>query len=188
MMNKQVSDKILASQVDKLPKEMQPQRDLWSGIERAIQDKSQQSNIASKKNNIVPMAWAASLIAAVLVAWISFAPATSKLSTPLTVNSGDALQPSAGLLVSSMQETFQQQKQAMLVSYGQPDMTNLPAKMQAQLIELAQARKTIEKALVNDENNVDLLNLLRFTQQQELNLLQQLYPYMSNKNIQWQTI
>jgi len=87
-----------------------------------------------------------------------------------------------------MQESFKQQKQAMLVSYGQPDMTNLPVKMQTQLVELAQARKTIKQALVNDENNVDLLNLLRFTQQQELNLLQQLYPYMNNKNIQWQTI
>ena len=48
--------------------------------------------------------------------------------------------------------------------------------------------QAIEKALINDENNADLLNLLRFTQQQELNLLQQLYPYMNNKNIQWQTI
>jgi len=186
-MNKQVSDKTLASHVDNLPKEMQPQRDLWSGIERAIQDKSQQGAMVNKKNNVVPMAWAASLIAAVLVAWVSFAP-TPQLSTPLTASNDEIMQPTAGQLVSSMQKSFQQQKQAMLVSYGQPDMTNLPSKMQTQLIELAQARKTIEKALLNDENNVDLLNLLRFTQQQELNLLQQLYPYMNNKNIQWQTI
>lgn len=187
-MNKQISDQALASQVDKLPKEMQPQRDLWSGIERAIQNKSQQSAIESKKSNVIPMAWAASLIAAVLVAWISFAPTTSQLSIPLTANNDETLQLRAGQLVSSMQESFQQQKQSMLVSYGKPDMTNLPIKMQDQLIELAQARKTIEKALVNDGNNVDLLNLLRFTQQQELNLLQQLYPYMNNKNAQWQTI
>ena len=76
----------------------------------------------------------------------------------------------------------------MLVSYGQPDMTNLPIKMQDQLTELAQARKTIEKALANDGNNVELLNLLRFTQQQELKLLQQLYPLMNNENAYWQTI
>jgi len=186
-MNKQISDQVLASKVDKLPKEMQPQRDLWSGIERAIQDKSQHEPMVNKKSNIVPMAWAASFIAAVLVAWISFAP-TPQLSTPLTASNNKVLQPTSGQLVRSMQESFQQQKQAMLVSYGQPDMTNLPAKMQTQLLELAQARKTIEKALINDENNVDLLNLLRFTQQQELSLLQKLYPYMNNKNIQWQTI
>ena len=83
---------------------------------------------------------------------------------------------------------LRKQKQAMLVSYGQPDMTHLSVKMQNQLIALAQARKAIEKALANDENNADLLNLLRFTQQQELSLLQQLYPYMNNKNGQWQTI
>lgn len=186
-MNKQISDKTLASYVDKLPKEMQPQRDLWSGIERAIQYKSQQNTIENEKINIVPMAWAASIIASVLIAWVSFAP-TPPLSTPLTASNEEILHQQAGQLVTSMQESFQQQKQAMLVSYGQPNMTNLPDNMQAQLIELAQARKTIEQALINDENNVDLLNLLRFTLQQELNLLQQLYPYMNNKNIQWQTI
>jgi len=182
-MNEQISDQALASQVNKLPKEMQPERDLWSGIERAIQGQSQQSYNESTKNNLAPMAWAASLIAAVLVAWVSFAP-TPQLSTPLMAkNEGTTEQ-----LVNTMQTNFQQQKQAMLVSYGQPDMTNLPIKMQNQLIELAQARKAIEKALINDGNNVDLLNLLRFTHQQELNLLQKLYPYMSNKNVQWQTI
>ncbi len=182
-MNKHISDQALASQVDKLPKEMQPERDLWSGIERAIQGQSQQSTSESKKNNIVPMAWAASLVAAVLVAWVSFAP-TPQLSTPLTASQ----EGSAEQLVSSMQTDFVQQKQAMLVSYGQPDMTDLPVKMKNQLTELAQARKAIQKALANDGNNVDLLNLLRFTQQQELNLLQTLYPYMSNKNGKWQTI
>lgn len=188
-MNKQISDQALASQIDKLPKEMQPSRDLWSGIERAIQNKSQQSAFESKSmaeskpNKVVPIAWAASLIAAVLVAWISFAP-TPPLSTPLMVN----IDETAEQIVNSMHSNFQQQKQVMLVSYGQPDMTNLPIKMQNQLTELAQARKAIEKALANDGNNIDLLNLLRFTQQQELNLLQKLYPLMSNKNGQWQTI
>lgn len=187
-MNKQVSDQALASQVDKLSKEMEPQRDLWSGIERAIQGKSQHETMVSNKKSIVPIAWAASFIAAVLVAWISFTPTTLKLFMPLTTINEEVSPLDAGVLVTSMQESFQQQKKAMLVSYGQPDMTNLPAKMQTQLIELAQARKTIKKALLNDENNADLLNLLRFTQEQELNLLQQLYPYMNNKNIQWQTI
>jgi len=186
-MNKQISDKTLASHVDKLPKEMKPQRDLWSGIERAIQDKNQQNVSDNKRSNIVPMAWAASFIAAVLVAWISFAP-SPQISVPLTANNDESLQQASGQLVSSMQKSFQQQKQAMLVSYGQPDMTKLSAKMQTQLSELEQARKAIEKALLSDENNVDLLNLLRFTQQQELNLLQQLYPYMNDKNVQWQTI
>jgi len=188
MMNKQISDQRLTSLVNDLPKEMQPQRDLWSGIERAIQGKSQQVTNTSNKQTILPIAWAASIIAAVLVAWISFAPTTSTLSPLLTASNEGSTQLNTKVIVSSMQANFQQQKQAMLVSYGKPDMTDLPISMQNQLVELAQARKTIEKALEDDVNNVDLLNLLRFTQQQELNLLQQLYPYMNNKNAQWQKI
>lgn len=186
-MSKQMSDKTLAAYVDSLPKEMSPQRDLWSGIERAIHDKSQQSGNVNQKNSVAPVAWAASFIAAVLLSWVAFSP-TSRVTAPVTASNENELQPPHGQLVSSMQASFQQQKQAMLVSYGQPDMTHLPANMQAQLEELAKARNTIKKALINDENNIDLLNLLRFMQQQELNLLQQLYPYMNNNNIQWQTI
>ena len=111
-MNKQISDQALLSQADKLPKEIQPERDLWSGIERAIQHKSQQKAVESNKNNVIPMAWAASLIAAVLVAWVAFAPTTSQLSSPLVVTDKDTLQPESGQLVSSMQTMFQQQKQA----------------------------------------------------------------------------
>ncbi len=187
MMNKHISDKTLSSYVDRLPKEMSPQRDLWSGIERAIHDKSQQNVAIHQSNRWGPTAWAASFIAAVLLSWIAFSP-TSSVKTPLTASNEKALQSSAQQLVGGMQVSFQQQKQAMLVSFGQPDMSKLPAEMKTQLEELAKARSTIEKALLNDENNIDLLNLLRFTQQQELNLLQQLYPYMNNSNIQWQTI
>ena len=184
-MNKPISDQLLVSQIDKLPKEIEPQRDLWSGIERAIQDKSQDS--AKERKHSVPMAWAASICAAVLVTWISLSP-TTQVKTPLTANNQESIKQTANQLVSLMQENFQQQKQAMLVSYGQPDLSNLPEKLQSQLVELAKARATIEKALADDENNADLINLLRFTQQQELNLLQQLYPMLNNNNIQWQTI
>lgn len=185
-MNKPISDQTLASQVERLPNEIQPQRDLWSGIERAIQDKSQHNTSGNDRKNVFPMAWAASICAAVLIAWVSFSP-TSQIISPLTAKNEEGVQQTANQLVSLMQESFQQQKQVMLVSYGQPDLSNLPNKMQSQLVELAKARASIEKALANDENNADLINLLRFTQQQELNLLQQLYP-MLNNDIQWQTI
>ena len=54
--------------------------------------------------------------------------------------------------------------------------------MQKQFKELSSARVAINKALKDDPNNSDLLNLLRWTQQQELDLLQQVY------SPQWQTI
>ena len=85
-------------------------------------------------------------------------------------------------LVSVMQQNFQQQKQSMLVNFGTPDISQLPVAMQTELTKLTSAQKTISEALADDPNNADLLNLLRWTQQQELDLLKQLY------SPQWQTI
>lgn len=188
----QVSDQVITAKVESLPKEMQPQRDLWAGIERAIQHKEQEpySNnvVFSGKKAFVPMAWAASVIAAVLLSWYSFTPLTelSTVGTLVNNQSSDKKAISGSQLVVMMQVGFTQQKKAMLVSFGQPNIKNLPVKMQNQLKILEHARVAIEKALLNDVNNVELLNLLRFTQQQELNLLEQLSPYMNDSS--WQTI
>lgn len=177
-MNDDQLDKYLDEQTTQLPNEIQPQRDLWSGIERAIHNKEQAK---SKKNNsYMPTAWAASLIAAVLITWLAFTPELETVGELLTKSNDQQIVP--GQLVSLMQKSFKQQKQAMLVSFGQPNISNLPQEMQTQLQQLAFARHAIEKALLADEDNTDLLNLLRFTQQQELNLLQQLY------SPQWQSI
>lgn len=194
--NEQITDQVLAGKVANLANELSPQRDLWAGIERAIQDKPQQlaerePADASQKVPFIPVAWAASIVAAVLVTWLSLSPSVEQ-SKALIVNNNDvplSTEPFANdQLVTIIQDDFSQQKQAMLVSFGQPDLKQLPAKMQVQLAQLAQARLTIEKALQSDNNNVDLLNLLRFTQQQELNLLQQLLPYMGSNAVKWQTI
>ena len=193
----QITDQVLADKVTDLPNELTPQRDLWAGIERAIQNKPQhlvdeQSSNDNKKQYFIPMAWAASIVVAVLVTWLSFSPLDeqdkaliAKNSEVKQLNNEPLIN---GQLVALIQENFSQQKQAMLVSFGQPDLKQLPDKMQTQLTQLAQARSAIEKALQNDKNNVDLLNLLRFTQQQELNLLQQLLPYTGSNAPKWQTI
>ena len=81
-----------------------------------------------------------------------------------------------------MQTDFQQQRQLLLVSFGQPDITKLSPEMQDELAKLASARQTIEKALLEDPENGDLLNLLRWTQQQELEFIEQLF------RPQWQSI
>ncbi|MGB1200763.1 MAG: hypothetical protein ACPG5R_04305 [Cognaticolwellia aestuarii] len=163
------AEKNLQVAIAKLPKEISPERDLWSGIDRAI---NQNTRVLEKNNTrkvIMPTAWAASVVAAVLLTWITLGP---ELSTT---------QPSINL-VAEIQHNFQQQKQTMLVNFGTPDIKQLPIAMQTELIKLASAQKTISKALVEDPNNSDLLNLLRWTQQQELDLLKQLY------SPQWQEI
>ncbi len=157
-MKKQISEQALNEQVSALSQEITPERDLWSGIERAIQHAPQQNK---NKTKMMPVAWAASVIAAVLVTWLTFTP---------TVN-----EPGKVDALTVMTQTFEQQKSTMLVSFGQPKITELPKDMQEQLQQLAGARKSIENALRDDPNNIELVNLLRWTQLQELNLLEQLY-------------
>jgi len=171
-MNKETSEQHLEREVHKLAKEMSPKRDLWSGIERAIALSPQENNakgVSNKSTVIVPTAWAASIVAAVLLTWVSFTPNDTNL--PNSIN-----------LASNMQESFEEQKQFVLASFGQPELTKLSKEMQTQLTELSKARKAIATALVDDENNSELLNLLRWTQKQELDLLKQLY------SPKWQTI
>jgi negative regulator of sigma E activity len=178
------SEKVLMESIATLPKEMVPERDLWTGIEHAISTKKQQpqcqeaaqEQVKPAFNNVhklrfPPMAWAASVTLAVLISW--------QILTPLlqnTVVEQIAQQPTiSDDLVNFMEQNFHKQKQTMLVSFGQPNLATLSTEMQNELAKLADARKMISKALLTDKSNVDLLNLLDFTQQQELKLLEQLY-------------
>jgi hypothetical protein len=178
-MNKLLSEQDLQNKVAELPDEMTPQRDLWVGIERAIQIKKQDKPLSGSpvKKVFMPTAWAASLVAAVLVTWVSFSP--HFFEQPLNV----AQQNNSPLhLVVAMQESFKETKQTMLVSFGQPKLSELPKEIQEELNKIGSAQKTIQKALIEDPSNNDLLNLLRWTQKQELDLLTQLY------SPKWQSI
>ncbi|GLX78063.1 hypothetical protein tinsulaeT_14030 [Thalassotalea insulae] len=165
-MKKVISDQSLEQQVAQLPKEMEPKRDLWRGIEKAIALTPQQ---AEKRSSVVSMAWAASIVVAVLVSWLSLSPQQGNVPESITI-------------VSTLEKDFEQQKQVMLTNFGQPELSELPKEMQEQLNELSSARSAISNALANDPDNKELLNLLRWTQQQEIQLLKQLYTP------QWQTI
>lgn len=169
-MRKNISDATLDEQVEQLPKEMSPKRDLWLGIEKAIAVSPQLSNDTyPSRTKSVHLAWAASVVAAVLLTWFSFAPQMEPSLSNINV-------------ASVMKKNFEQQKKLMLTSFGQPELTKLSPEMQLQLEELSAARGAIDKALENDPNNSELLNLLRWTQKQELELIKQLY------SPQWQTI
>ena len=165
-MSNMISERSLEERVSRLPKEMSPKRDLWQGIERAISTTSQ---VTEQTKSKVPMTWAASIVAAVLLTWFSFSPQQPNGSETLS-------------LAKQMEQHFETQKQLILTSFGQPDISALPTEMQMQLNELSSARLAIDKALKDDPKNSDLLNLLRFTQKQELALIKQLF------SPQWQTI
>lgn len=174
-----ISEQELNNSVANLASEMTPERDLWSGIERAINQKEQETaNQHINKPMMPPVAWAASFVMAVLVSWLTFSPNFLKEGEGNTSQNLVATPVATEQLVTYMQNNFQQQKKAMLVSLGEPDLAKLSAAMQKELQQLSAAQESIRQALLKDENNVDLLNLLDFTQQQELKLLTQLYqPY-----------
>ena len=174
-LNNTISDKALAEQVATLPVEMTPERDLWSGIERAINHKNQELTINKQRKLLMPSAWAASIALVILMSWVTFSPSINEESAPVLVETQEKNGVTQGQLVNFMQQNFKKQKQTLLASYGQPTVDKLPAAMQQELTQLSDARASIRKALLTDENNADLLNLLDFTQQQELKLLQQLY-------------
>lgn len=163
------AEQSLQEAIAQLPKDISPQRDLWSGIDKAINQNSTVASKSANKKKFIPTAWAASVIAAVLLTWVTLGP--EPLTSKPVIN-----------LAGVMQQNFEQQKHSMLVNFGTPDIKQLPVAMQTELIKLSSAQKTISKALAEDPNNSDLLNLLRWTQQQELDLLKQLY------SPQWQRI
>jgi hypothetical protein len=178
-MNKLLSEQALQKALAKLPDEMTPQRDLWAGIERAIEVKTQDKPVfvSPVKKVFMPTACAASLVLAVLATWFSFSPQFSEQPLDLAQQNNSPL-----TLVTAMQENFKHTKQSMLISFGQPKISALPKEIQQELINLSSAQATIEKALNEDPSNNDLLNLLRWTQKQELDLLSQLY------SPKWQSI
>lgn len=166
-------DEMLQNKIDNLSTEIAPQRDLWQGIEHAIESTVQQSSAslstsAHNKPLFMPVAWAASVVAAVLLSWVILVPQDETLILPDSI--------------IAMNQQFQQQKQTMLVSFGQPNLAQLPLEMQEQLSQLDSAKKSLHEALIEDPNNADLLNMLGWLHQQELSLLEQLY------SPKWQSI
>lgn len=164
-----VADQLLQAQIEQLPKEMSPSRDLWQGIDKAIDFNNQQQAIVSKSKHTPRLAWAASVVAAVLITWLSVENYSPQTAGELT-------------LAAQMNQTFEQERKLLLTSYGQANVNNLTPAMQVQLEQLKKARESLQKALIEDEHNADLINLLQWTQQQELDLLEKLY------RPQWQSI
>lgn len=164
-----ISEQALDQQVAQLPLEVLPQRDLWTGVERAITRYEQKATLNTSNHKIIPLAWAASFLVVVLLTWGVVSPPKEHISSPLT-------------LASIMESNFEQNIMLILTSYDQAQNKVLPIAMQKQFNELSSARAAINRALEQDPTNNDLLNLLKWTHRQELALMQQVY------SPQWQTI
>lgn len=147
-MSKQDFDDFLAQQLQEQKQELTPERDLWPGIERAIN--APQS--VKKPSWKMPLASAAAVL---LVCAVGFNVQQQ------------SVEPMSQL--AQMSDVFTQQKQSLLVQYqAQPALTD---NWQQQLSELEDAEQAIKTALEEEPNNRALLSMLAQVYQQQLNLI-----------------
>lgn len=158
----------LENRIKKLQLEKQPERDLWKGIEQAIQRKPVHSAHIKKAhsgnqtrffNKPKPLlAVAASLIVLTFVGWMSF-------------ESGKALQ--GENLVAALSEQHNAQKQSLLIRFkDQPAMTD---NWQQQIDELDEAAIAIKKALSEEPNNPALLKMLKNVYEQQMMIIERVH-------------
>lgn len=155
-------DKRIQTEISQLPKKLEPKRDLWTGVERAIEQPSNQVKSSNRDSAasapIYALAASVMFLALTLVVLV-----TNQYSTPQH-QSHYALE---------MQSQHEAQMQAMLASYA--NKTPIRSDWQQRMLELDQAENAILAALENDPNNHALLKLLQQIYQQQLSLIETVY-------------
>ena len=164
-------EQALQKQIEELPKSVDPQRDLWAGIDIAIAESSVSKASEAKKekeNNkwfIQPgysLAMVASVAFIAVLVWFgnNHRPQLEQI-------------PAMNQLVVMLEQQHSQQKQALLTHYaGQEAVTD---NWQEQLLELDKAAEAIKVALKNDPNNMALLKMLQQVHQQQISLIETVY-------------
>lgn len=178
-------NKKLDEQLAQLPKSIEPEKDLWVGIEHALNrvehsqfEQSHAANdtpnnppsllVVSSRNQTPLWGMAAAVTFVALIGWLGFQGA----GLPKQVSSAD--------LVAQLEQQHVEQKQALLVSYQTQEP--LTKDWQSQLSELDAAANAIKAALEEDPNNKALLQMLQQVYQQQLSLIETVY------NPKWQAI
>jgi len=158
----------LENRVNGLDLEKQPERDLWKGIEQALQrtsvdsahinkvHSSKQTHIFNKPKPLLAMA--ASLVVVTFIGWMSF-------------ESGKTRQ--GENLVAALSEQHNAQKQSLLIRFkDQPAMTD---NWQQQIDELDEAATAIKKALSEEPNNPALLKMLKNVYEQQMMIIERVH-------------
>ncbi|MEC4091273.1 hypothetical protein [Pseudoalteromonas rubra] len=141
---------------DQLP---EPQKDLWQGIEKAI---NVSSTVAPPSSPWIKLAGMAACVSAGLLSW----------QVIMTQPREDTM--------THMSAFFEQKKQTLLVQYeAQPALTK---DWQVPLQELEEAEQAIKLALMKDPDNAALLKMLAQVYQQQLDLITKVHQP------QWQQI
>lgn len=155
-MNDKDFDEFLAGELNNLNRDIAPTRDLWPGIDHAINS----NTIAVPK----PVAIAASIL---LVVSLAFSGGLY-LNRPQPETSQ-----AVASLVSMLQTEHERNKQALLVEYQ--NHTALAPDWESQMQQLEQAEQAIYEALREDPDNIELLKILRQVQTKQIELIESVY-------------
>lgn len=145
----------LAGQIAQLPKERQPQRDLWPGIEHALT--RQTEPVGQPQRRLLPYAGMAAVAMVGVLSWFGaqhFGPESEDVAARLSAQ-------------------HQQQKQALLAKFS--DQPALTQNWQQQLQELDEAALAIRKALEHDPDNITMLKMLQQVYQQQIELIEKVH-------------
>lgn len=154
-MNDKDFDNLLHEELNNLRRDIPPARDLWPGIDHAINSKT----IAVPK----PVAIAAGILLVVSVAF----------SAGLYFNRPLPDSQAMTDLVAMLQSEHERHKQALLVEYQ--DQTALAPDWEDQMQQLEQAEEAIYEALRDDPENIELLKILRQVQTKQIELIESVY-------------
>ncbi len=153
-------EKHLEQQLNALPRERQPDKDLWQGIDLAIQART---DAPQAKRQPVWLASAAVLMVAVIIGFMMKPFSTAPDTDPLTGQS----------LVNALSQQHEKEKSALLVSLE--DTPAVTGNWQEQLTELEEAAEAIKAALQEDPNNTALLRMLQSVYQQQFLLIERVH-------------
>lgn len=147
------TDEQLENTIRSIPKEIRPPRDLWPGIQHALDNLENREHSVKQDNPFVRILAAAAVLLIVAGLWLFIRPTGNG-------NETDA---------AAMSRLFEQQKQIMLTDYRQ--IPALTGNWTQQLEELESAARAIQDALKNDPDNGVLLGMLRQVYMQQLDLI-----------------
>lgn len=172
-MNEDNFDTLLDSSLNQLSKEIQPERDLWQGIEYAIEIHESSNTISRKK-------WLSVAIISALVlggSWTFYPQFGSLGNTPLNASAEVSTEVSMAKLVEDMGRSFSLKKAQMLTSYE--GVSPLASNWMDQLGELEEAREGVWTALEESPDNVYMIQILQHIHDRQLNLIESVHPQVN---------
>ena len=163
----EVTDMSLAREIKNLEREMVPERDLWLGIERQIQDYPQKGKL-TLPDNWMPYGVAASLLIAVSALLLNLVELNRSATGLVSLDQSiDRMQVEYVQIRNPLVQKFQEVNRNL----DEQTLNDLYLNLDI----LAQARRDIEAQVREDPQNRRLVEMLMRIHEQELELLQQDY-------------